>query len=93
MKDTELMFRDLGILLPILGGYERVVGSLGMVCTQRFVGPTDQLSGSRAAARWAYVLICQAYLPHTQGIPLLVSVFPFTSVDTGLVLFVGYMGP
>ena len=32
MKDMKLMFRDLRALLPVLGGYEYVEGSFGMVC-------------------------------------------------------------
>ena len=32
MEDMELMSRDLRALLPILGGYEHVEGSLDVVC-------------------------------------------------------------
>lgn len=96
------MFRDLRALLPILGGYERVKRSLAMmsklfpcrdlwvVCTQRFMGPTDQSSWSGAFARRAHVFICQAYLPYTQVIPLFIAMVPLPFIGMNLVSFLCY---
>ena len=72
MEDMELMFQDLRSLLPILGSYEHVEGSLNVVCklfpcrdlwvvcTQRFVGPTAQPSSLGASTHRAYVATRQA---------------------------------